>query len=63
MKLEEVGTTRMRKTDQLQSCLNSALDRKYCFVKMSKTHCNIVDQDKGFVEKAWREAVLNLDEN
>ena len=33
------------------------------FVKMLKTHRNIVDQDKVFVEKAWREAVLNLNKN
>ena len=33
------------------------------FVKMWKTHRNIVDRDKAFVEKAWREAVLNLNKN
>ena len=33
------------------------------FVKIAKTHRNIADQDKAFVEKAWKEAVLNLDEN
>ena len=33
------------------------------FVKMSKTHRNIADQNKAFVEKAWKEAILNLDEN
>ena len=33
------------------------------FVKMSKTHRNIFDQDKAFAEKAWKEAILNLDGN
>ena len=30
MELEGLGTITMRKVDQLKSCLNSALDRKYC---------------------------------
>jgi len=33
------------------------------FVKMAKTHRNIADQDKAFVEKAWRQAILDYDEN
>ena len=33
------------------------------FVKIAKCHRNIADQDKVFVEKAWKEAILNLDEN
>ena len=33
------------------------------FVKMVKTHQNIADQDKVFIEKAWKEAHLVLDEN
>ena len=32
------------------------------FVKMAKTHRNIADQDKAFVEKAWREAQSELSE-
>ena len=32
------------------------------FVKITKTHCNITDQDKAFVEKAWREAELESSE-
>ncbi len=34
-----------------------------CFVKMTKTHQNIADQDKAFVEKAWREAQSELTED
>ena len=33
------------------------------FVKIVKCHRNIADLDKAFVEKAWKEAILNLDEN
>ena len=33
------------------------------FVKIAKCHCNIADQDKEFVEKAWKEVILTLDEN
>ena len=33
------------------------------FVKMAKTHRNIADQDKAFVEKAWKEAILDSVEN
>ena len=33
------------------------------FVKIAKCHRNIAHQDKAFVEKAWKEAILNLDEN
>ena len=33
------------------------------FVKMAKCHRNIADQDKAFVEKAWRQAILDYDEN
>ena len=32
------------------------------FVKMAKTHRNIANQDKVFVEKAWREAQSELSE-
>ena len=33
------------------------------FVKMAKCHRNIADQDKAFVEMAWKEAILNSDKN
>ncbi len=29
------------------------------FVKIAKCHRNIADQDKAFVEKAWKKAILN----
>ena len=28
------------------------------FVKIAKCHRNIADQDKAFVEEAWKEAIL-----
>ena len=33
------------------------------FVKMAKTHKNIADQDKAFIEKAWKEAQIDCVEN
>ena len=33
------------------------------FVKMTKCHRNIANQDKAFVEKAWKEAISNLSED
>ena len=33
------------------------------FVKMAKCHCDIVNQDKAFVEKALKEAIMNSVKN
>ena len=33
------------------------------FVRISKTHRNIADQDKAFIEKAWKDAIFDSVEN
>ena len=64
--IEDWGLMSIQRFDDLfmdpdgDALIYKAIER---FVKMAKTHRNIADQDKAFIEKAWKEAILDSVEN